>query len=135
LPWWSPWQASVRSRPSRLLAAVAMEDSAVVMLEAAVAMYSPHPRVGSVAGAPLAEAVWSTEAAHSTEVVRITAAAAIMAAEDITAPVSDSAAASTRLMDTPLPFAIPLDSMMPTACGNTIPVAPCRTDIRYTRSR
>src|ERR1700722_19398934 len=57
------------------------------------------------------------------------AVAPITAAEDITAPALDSVSAFMRLTDMPLRSAIPRGSMMPTACGNTIRVAPCRTDI------
>jgi hypothetical protein len=50
-------------------------------------------------------------------------------AEDITARALDSVSASMHLTDTPLRSVIPPDSMMPTACGNTLRVALCRTDI------
>jgi hypothetical protein len=89
----------------------------------AEAVHSPHPRVGLMAGAPLAEA------AH------FTAVAGITAAEDIMAPVLDSVSAFTRLTDMPLRSAIPPDSTMPTACGNTIRVALCRTDIKLAGSQ
>lgn len=88
------------------------------MLESAGGMHSPHPRVGSAAGAPLAEAA------------RFTGVADITAAEDIMAPVLDSVSAFTRLTDMPLRSAVPPDSMMQMACGNTIRVALCRTDIK-----
>jgi len=71
----------------------------------------------SIAGMPMAV------------VVPITAVAGITAAEDIMAPVLDSVSAFTRLTDMPLRFAIPPGSMMHTACGATIRVARCRTDI------
>jgi len=60
------------------------------------------------------------------------AVAAITAADiaDIMAPVSDSVSAFTRLTDMLLRSAIPPDSMTQTACGNTIRVALCRTDIK-----
>ena len=100
-----------------------MEDSAVAMLDSAGATHSPHPRVGSVAVAPIVEAGLTVEAGHSTAV------AAITAAEDIMAQVSDLASAFMRLTDMPPPAAVPPGSMMRTACGNIIPVAPCPTDI------
>jgi len=95
-----------------------MADSAAAMVEWAGAMHFPHPRVGSVAGAPLAEAA------------RFTAVAGITVAEDIMVPVLVSVSAFTRLTDTRLRSAIPPDSMTQVACGNTIRVAPCRTDIK-----
>jgi hypothetical protein len=81
-------------------------------------MHFPHPRVGSMAGAPLAEVALST------------AVAGITAAEDIMARALDSVSAFTRLTDMRLRFAVPPDSMMQMACGDTIRVAPCRTDIK-----
>jgi hypothetical protein len=56
-------------------------------------------------------------------------AARITVAEDITARALDSVSASMHLTDTPLRSVIPPDSMMQTACGSTLQVALCRTDI------
>lgn len=64
------------------------------------------------------------------EAARFTAVAVTTAAEDITAPALDSVSAFTRLTGTPPPSAIPPDSMMQMASGNTIRVALCHTDIR-----
>jgi hypothetical protein len=77
-----------------------MLDSAAATVESAEAMHSPRRRVGSVAGAPLAEGA------------RFTAVAAITAAEDTMAPVLDWVSAFTRPTDMPLRSAIPPDSMM-----------------------
>jgi hypothetical protein len=85
-----------------------MEDSAGAML-------TRRPRVDSMEAAPLAEAARFTEA------------------EDIMALVSDSVWAFTRPTDMPLQSAIPPDSTKQTACGNTIRVAPCRTDTKLDR--
>lgn len=74
-------------------------------------------------------------AGSTAEAVRITEVAGTMAGADIMAPALDSASAFTltdmpHLMDMPLRPAIPPDSTMQTACGNTIPAALCRTDIK-----
>jgi hypothetical protein len=73
-----------------------------------------------------------TSAETSIAGMRMEAVAPITADEGITAPALDSVSAFTRLTDMgmPLRFAIPRDSMMQTACGNTIRVAPFRTDIK-----
>jgi hypothetical protein len=95
------------------------EDSVGAAVDSAEAMHIAHPRVATMAGAASAEAQ------------RFTAVADITAAEDIMAPVL--ASAFTRLTDMPLRSAIAPDSMMPTACGSTIRVALCRTDIKSVR--
>jgi hypothetical protein len=59
----------------------------------------------------------------------ITADVGITVVADIMAPVLASVSAFTRLTDMPLQSAIPRGSMMPMACGNTIRVALCPTDI------
>ena len=64
------------------------------------------------------------------EAARFTAAADTTAAEDITALALDSGSAFMHLMGTPLRSAILPVSMMQTACGNPIRVAPCRTDTK-----
>jgi hypothetical protein len=103
-----------------------MVDSVAAMADSAEAMPTRHPRAGSVADARLAEA------GRSTAVGDITAAEHIMAVAVITAPVSDSVSAFTRLMDMPLRSAALPDSMTEMACGSTIPAAPFRTDINRT---
>lgn len=78
----------------------------------------------SIAGTPMAAV------APIMAVAGTTAAEDITAAEDTTVPALDSVSASTRLTDMLLRSAILRDSMISTATGNTIPVAPCRMDIK-----
>jgi hypothetical protein len=86
----------------------------------AEAMHFRNLRVGLMA-----------EAGRFTAVEDIPAVARIMAAEDTIAQPLDSVSAFTRLTDTPPRSVIPPDSMMHTACGNTIRAALFRTDIKY----
>lgn len=91
-----------------------MRDLAVAAADSERATHFRRLRAVLMAGAPLA------------------AAGHITAAADIMAAALDSGSAFTRPTDTDMPLrsAIPPDSTMPMACGNTIPVAPCRTDIK-----
>jgi hypothetical protein len=96
-------------------------EAAEVTGDSAEAMLSPHPLVGLMAVAVMAAVALFTVAVRTT------------AAGDIMAPVLASVSAFMRPTAMPLQFVIPADSMMQTACGNIIRVAPFRTDIKTRR--
>src|ERR1700722_4958896 len=88
-----------------------------------VAARSPRPLAGTMAETLIA-------GMSMAEAARFTAAADTTAGGGISALALDSGSAFMHLMDTPLRSVILPDSMMQTACGNPIRVAPCRTDIK-----
>lgn len=125
-----------------------MVDPLVAVVDSVAVMHPRRRRVGPMADVPLAAValghITAVAVARITVVGlgRITAAVARITAAgdttvaggitvvgDITDQVLASVSASTRLMGMRLRSAIRPDSMTQMAYGNTIPAAPCRTDI------